>query len=72
MHIFVGWSKLIIQPEGHFVPEFISAGKISGSGVGGHQANDGGCSVAIMVLVRRDSREQARMWSEAHQITNGV
>ena len=35
MHIFVGWSKLIIEPEGHFVPEFISGGKISEWGGGG-------------------------------------
>ena len=28
-----------------------------GWGVGGHKANDGGCSLAIMVLVRKASQD---------------
>ena len=64
MHIFVDWSKANYLTGRPFCPEIISAGKISGRGVGGNKANDGGCFPAIMVLVRRvRSRVEARMWS---------
>ena len=53
MHNSVGWSKANYLTGRPFCPKFISGGQISGRGMGGNKANDGGCSSNLMVLLRR-------------------